>query len=56
VLVSRETGIPRKRIAEKFLKPPGYRHQGQRGGRGFVAFQKDRPEGAILTCNFDFGT
>jgi hypothetical protein len=56
VMLARATGIPRRQIAEKHLKPLGYKHRGDQGSRGYVAFEKTRPDGSTLACHFDFGT
>jgi hypothetical protein len=56
ILMARETGIPRRQIAEKCLKRLGYRRRGERGSQGYVAFEKERPDGGRLSCDFDFGT
>ena len=56
VLSARIKGIPRRRIAERYLKKLGYRHAGARGGTGYIAFEKVRDDGVRLGCEFDFGT
>jgi len=48
VMLARATGIPRRQIAEKHLKPLGYKHRGDRSSQGYVAFEKTRPDGSTL--------
>jgi hypothetical protein len=52
----RETGIPKKRIIAKALRPLGYEHVGKFGGQGLMCFAKITPANTKLLVDFDFGT
>lgn len=55
-LAGRETGIPKKQIISKALRPLGYEHLGKFGAQGVMCFGKITPSNTKLLVNFDFGT
>lgn len=56
IAAARETGVPKKEILAKALKPLGYKHSGKLGGQGVIGFEKTTKNHTRLTLEFDFGT